>query len=79
MVRWLYSVWFLATLVQSEILIIMKFCTGIHGPQRMNPTDLGDSLTFHVAPPAGQQVYTYPVKYLNMQLTDWYKLLHRHS
>lgn len=32
----------------------MKFSTDVHVPQRMNPTDFGDDLTFHLAPPAGQ-------------------------
>lgn len=31
----------------------MKICIGIHGPQRMNPTDLSDPLTFPFAPPYG--------------------------
>ncbi len=38
-------------LAQTEILtttgwIAMKFCTDIYGPQRMNPTDFGDLMTF---------------------------------
>ncbi len=32
----------------------MKFCTDIHGPQRMNPVDSGDPLIVPVAPRAGQ-------------------------
>lgn len=28
-----------------------KSCTDIHGTQRTNPTDLGDPLTFPLAPP----------------------------
>ncbi len=32
----------------------MKFGADIHGSQRMNPTDCGDPLTFHLAPPARQ-------------------------
>lgn len=36
---------------------IMKFCTDIHGPQRVKPTDFGDPLTIPLAPPAGQNVY----------------------
>lgn len=30
-----------------------------HGPQRMNPNDFGDSLTFPLAPQPGQNVYTH--------------------
>ncbi len=31
----------------------MKFCTDIHGHQRMMPTDFVDSLAFHLQQPAG--------------------------
>ncbi len=31
----------------------MKF--GIHGPQRMNPNDFDDPLTFHQVPSSGQK------------------------
>lgn len=31
----------------------MKFCTDTGDPQRVNSTYFGDSLTFHLAPPAG--------------------------
>ncbi len=43
----------------------MKTYTAIHGTQRMNFTDFGNPLTFHLAPPAGQNYFTYSVKYLN--------------
>ncbi len=33
--------------------IALKFCTDIHGAQRINPNDFGDPLTFPLAPPAG--------------------------
>lgn len=41
------------TLVQTsqEQWIAMRFCVDISGPQRMNPTDYGDPLTFPPAPP----------------------------
>ncbi len=29
----------------------MKFCTNIHDPQRMNPNDFGDPVTFTLVPP----------------------------
>ncbi len=32
----------------------MKLCKDIHGPHRMNPTDFGDPLTFHLAASSGQ-------------------------
>ncbi len=31
--------------------IPMKLCEDIHGPQRMNPSDSGDSMSFSLAPP----------------------------
>ncbi len=37
--------------------IVIKFCTDVHGSQRMNPTDFGDPLTFSLAPPAGQSFH----------------------
>lgn len=33
-----------------KLFIEVKFCTGLHGPERMYPTNLGDSLTFHLEP-----------------------------
>ncbi len=50
--RWLRlsistTIWWLA----------MKFCTDIHGPQRINPNDVGAPLTFPLAPPAGRIFY----------------------
>lgn len=35
----------------------MKFWTDIHGPQRMNATNFGDPLAFHLMPPAGQHFH----------------------
>ncbi len=35
----------------------MEFCTDNHGPQRINPTDVGGPLTFHLAPPAGKSCH----------------------
>ena len=31
--------------------IVMNFCTDIHVPQMMKPTDFGDPLTFYLVPP----------------------------
>ncbi len=45
------------TLIQTEISG-WKFDTDIHGPQRMNPTDFGDPLTFPVLPPASQSFHS---------------------
>lgn len=48
-----------ATLLQTKIsqktfeLNVVKFWTVIHGPQRMNPVDFGEPLTFALVPPAG--------------------------
>ncbi len=38
-------------------LATIKLCTDIYDPQRMNPADFGDPLTFPLAPPAGQSFY----------------------
>ncbi len=35
----------------------MGVCTGIRGPQWMNPNNHGDPLNFHFAPPAGQSFH----------------------
>ena len=51
------------TLIQSEMFqqqlewIAMKFCTNIHGPQRIYSNDFGNPLTFHLVPPAGQSFH----------------------
>lgn len=34
--------------------ITMKFDTDIHGPQKINPIDFGDPLTFHLVQTTGQ-------------------------
>ena len=34
----------------------MKSFADVHGPQRMNPNEFGDPLTFLIVPPAGQTV-----------------------
>ncbi len=34
----------------------MKCCTDIHGQQRMSLADFGDSPTFHLAKPSGQNL-----------------------
>ncbi len=36
--------------------IAIKFGTNIHVPLRMNSNNFGDTLTFHLAPPAGQNL-----------------------
>lgn len=33
-----------------ELLDGLLFCTDIHGAQRINPYDFGDTLTFHTSP-----------------------------
>lgn len=35
----------------------MKSCANILGPQGMNPNDLGDALTFHIALPTSQSCH----------------------
>ena len=50
-----------------------KFGTDIHGAKKIYPNDLGDLLTFHLAPP----VFTYPVKHLYS--IDWYNILYCYS
>ena len=54
--------WLFTILVQTEISqqLWQGFCTDIHDPPRMNPNDFGDPLTFHLAPPSGQN-FTSPV------------------
>ncbi len=57
------SVGWSTTLVQTEIFkqlldwIAVKFCTDIHGPQRMNPTDYVDGKTVAPVPPASQSFH----------------------
>ncbi len=45
---------------QQLLWTAMKFCTDIHGLQRMNPYDFDDSLTFLCA----ENVYLSNTKYL---------------
>ncbi len=54
----------------------MTFCIDIQGPQRMDPTDFGDPLTFSLASLAGQ---IFHLTYLNICEIDWYESLHRCS
>lgn len=35
--------------------IVSKFCTDVHGPQRLNPTDF-DFLAFYLVPQTGQNL-----------------------
>lgn len=49
--------------------------TDIHGPQRMNPKDSGDSLNVHVV----SQAVTHPVKCLSSQWINMETVLYRHS
>lgn len=53
----------------------MTFCTDIHGPQRKDPNDFSDPLTF----PLADQFFIYLVKYLNFYFKDWHKICYRHS
>lgn len=59
----------------------MKFGAGIHAPQRINPKDCGDPLTFNVAPPAGKHFYKitseisrHPLHGLSQSLVQPYKV-----
>ncbi len=54
----------------------MKFGVGIHGSQRMNPTEFGHPF-FPVMPPADYFLFTYPVKHLNIYWMDWHKIWYR--
>ncbi len=36
-----------------------QYILNIHGSQRMNPTDFGGPLTFHLDPPSGQSPKVY--------------------
>ncbi len=54
----------------------MKFGADIHGSQRMNPKIFGDSLSFHLVPPAGQRFF---ISCEISQLLNWLKILHVHS
>ncbi len=51
----------------------MKFHTDIHSPQRMNPTDFGDPLSFPLAPPWGWYL-CYSVKCLNNYQMDCHEM-----
>lgn len=41
----------------SQLLDGLKFWTDTHGPQRSNPNNVGDCLTFPLVPPAGQNIH----------------------
>ncbi len=41
----------------------MKLAADTNSAQRMNPTDPGDSLSFHLAPSSGQNFTTYNTCY----------------
>ncbi len=56
----------------------MNFSADVYGSQRMNPNNSGDPLTFPLASPAGK-VFTYPVKYLNIHLMNWYRIWYIHG
>ncbi len=57
----------------------MKFCSGIHGAQRMNPDDFGDPLTFPLAPPSGQKLnLSNTLVYLGFFLFCFYLLFIMH-
>ncbi len=58
--------------------IAMGICTGIHDPQRMNPNDFGDPLTFPLAPPQGSNLWFW-VKCLSSYWMGCPKIWHRHS
>lgn len=49
-VHWCQTLW---NTITSIRYITMKCCTGVHGPQRMNPCDLWEPLTHLIAPPWG--------------------------
>ena len=52
----------------------IKVCADIHGAQRMNPTDFGDPLTFHLAPLLGKNSI-YPILWFVVKHTEQkYKL-----
>lgn len=41
------------------IWMVKKVCTDIHGAQRINPSALGDHLTFQLAPPEAQSFHLF--------------------
>lgn len=48
---WSCQSMFLPTIISSAVsLIVKKSGANVHGPQRMNPTDVGDPLTLPVVP-----------------------------
>lgn len=55
--------------VSTIKLIIMKFSKDICDPQRMNPNDFGDSLTFCLAPSSFDFVLNTVSQYLNLTLS----------
>ncbi len=56
----------------------IKFGINIHGAQRMNSADFGDSLTFPLAPPLSLHLW-FCLKCLNDYWVDWNELRCRHS
>ncbi len=52
----------------------MKLCTVIDSPQRMNPTDFGDPLTYTLVPPWGSHFW-FLIKCLNIA-TDCHDIWH---
>lgn len=49
--------------------IYTQFCTDINGPHKINPND-GDALTFPLAPPAGQYLFTELFQHLHCRLAQ---------
>lgn len=55
---------------QHLINWLAKFCTGIHGPRKMKPTDYGYHLDFSLVPPAVGHLW-FCVKFLNNYCIRW--------
>lgn len=46
-----------------SIIYRVIFCSDMHGPQRMNPTDFSGLLAFHQAPALVQHLNTWQIQY----------------
>lgn len=45
--------------------MVIKFCILVSGPQRINPTNFGDTMTFPLVSPSGSYFLDFSKKYLN--------------
>ncbi len=65
-------------ILTALLWIAMKFYTDVHVPQRMNPDDYDDRLSFTPMPPWGSHLWFW-VKCLKNYWVDCHEILNRHS